>query len=224
MNKDTDFGKWEVPTSWDDVTLRQIQELDALHEAAPSLTKVVSVLTGKPLEIVEQLPLQFTNSIISKMDFIREQPNVEPSPSCVIGGERYSVNVTEEMKLGEFVAVEMMLKADKDDAAGILAVVCRKDGELYDSAFENTKLEERKEMFLNAPCTAVLPIVAFFLLQWELSNNVTRRCSVMKEEALNLIQENISALEKPSVGIGYWSRRSATRKLKRLRKHINSTY
>lgn len=224
MNKDTDFGKWEVPTSWDDVTLRQIQELDALHEAAPSLTKVVSVLTGKPLEIVEQLPLQFTNSIISKMDFIREQPNVEPSPSCVIGGERYSVNVTEEMKLLEFVAVEDILKNNKDDAAGILAVVCRKDGELYDSEFENKVFAERKEMFLNASCMAVLPVISFFLLKWAIYEQTSQRYSVLLTECKNLTTSCLQDLEKNGGGVGFFTRCSARRKLKRLLRHLNSRY
>ena len=224
MNKDTDFGKWEVPTSWDDVTLRQIQELDALHEAAPSLTKVVSVLTGKPLEIVEQLPLQFTNSIISKMDFIREQPNVEPSPSCVIGGERYSVNVTEEMKLLEFVAVEDILKNNKDDAAGILAVVCRKSSEVYDSEFENKVFAERKEMFLNASCMAVLPVISFFLLRWSLSNQTSQRYSMLLTECKNLTTSCLQDLEKNGGGVGFFTRCSARRKLKRLLRHLNSRY
>ena len=219
-----DFGEWNVPESWDDITLGQLMELDALNEEVPSLTKVVSVLTGKPLDVVEQLPLQFTNSIISKMDFIREQPNVEPSPSCVIGGERYSVNVTEEMKLLEFVAVEDILKNNKDDAAGILAVVCRKDGEVYDSEYENKVFAERKEMFLDAPCTAVLPVISFFLLRWSLSNQTSQRYSVMKEEVQNLIAENISLLRKDGGGGVFSMRRSWARKLKRLGKYIDSHF
>lgn len=219
-----DFGEWNVPESWDDITLGQLMELDALNEEVPSLTKVVSVLTGKPLDIVEQLPLQFTNSIISKMDFIRERPEIEPSVSCEIGGERYSVNVTEEMKLLEFVAVEDILKNNKDDAAGILAVVCRKDGEVYDSEFENKVFAERKEMFLDAPCTKVLGVVGFFLLRWSLLNQTSQRYSVMKEEVQNLIAENISLLRKDGGGGVFSMRRSWARKLKRLGKYIDSHF
>lgn len=188
------------------------------------MTKVVSVLTGKPLDIVEQLPLQFTNAILSRMEFIKERPEIEPSVSCEIGGERYSVNVVEDMKLGEFVAVETVLSADKDDVAGVLAVVCRKGGEVYDTEFENKVVEERKKMFLDAPCTKVLPVVAFFLLRWELSENCSRRYSAMKEEALNLTQTCIDSLASSTVGIGSLSRSRARRKLKRLKKHISTAY
>ena len=219
-----DFGEWNVPTSWAEVTLGQVQALDALNESTPSLTKVVSVLSRKPLEEVEQLPLQFTNSIISKMDFIRERPEIEPSVSCVIGGERYSVNVAEDMKLLEFVAVEDILKNDKNDVAGVLAVICRKAGEVYDSEFENKTFAERKKMFLNASCMAVLPVIGFFLLRWELSENSSRRYSVMKEEAQNLIAKNISLLRRNGGGAGYFTRRSWERKLKRLGKYIDSRF
>lgn len=219
-----DFGEWTVPESWDDITLGQLIELDALNEEVPSLTKVVSVLTGKPLDIVEQLPLQFTNAILSKMEFIKERPEIEPSVSCEIGGERYSVNVVEDMRLGEFVAVETVLSADKDDVAGVLAVVCRKGGEVYDTEFENKVVGERKKMFLDAPCTKVLPVVAFFLLRWELSENCSRRYSAMKEEALNLTQTCIDGLASSTVGIGSLSRSRARRKLKRLKKHISTAY
>lgn len=219
-----DFGKWDVPVSWDDVTLGQLMELDKLGGSTPSLTNVISILTGKPLEIVEQLPLQFTNAIISKMDFIKERPNIEPSVSCNIGGERYSVNVIEDMKLLEFVAVEDILKNDKDDVASILAVVCRKDGEIYDSEFENKVFAERKQMFLDTSCMEVLPVVSFFLLRWSLLEQTSQRYSMMKEAALRLIQENISHLQNGGVGGGYFTRRSWVRKLKRLRKYIDSHF
>lgn len=219
-----DFGEWTVPESWDDITLGQLIELDALNESVPSLTKVVSVLTGKPLDIVEQLPLQFTNAILSRMEFIKERPEIEPSVSCEIGGERYSVNVVEDMKLGEFVAVETVLSADKDDVAGVLAVVCRKGGEVYDTEFENKVVEERKKMFLDAPCTKVLGVIGFFLLRYSLLNQSSLRYSQMKEQALNLTQTCIDDLANNTVGIGYLSRSRARSKLKRLKKHINTHY
>ena len=219
-----DFGEWNVPTSWDEVTLGQLQALDALNGSTPSLSQVVSVLSGRSIDEVDALPVQFANALLAKMSFITERPEIEPSVSCEIGGERYSVNVVEDMKLGEFVAVETVLSADKDDVAGVLAVVCRKSGEVYDTEFENKVVEERKKMFLDAPCTKVLPVVAFFLLRWELSENCSRRYSAMKEEALNLTQTCIDSLASSTVGIGSLSRSRARRKLKRLKKHISTAY
>jgi len=219
-----DFGEWNVPTSWDEVTLGQLQALDALNGSTPSLSQVVGVLSGRPADEVDALPVQFANALLARMSFITERPDIEPSPSCVIGGERYGVNVVEDMKLGEFVAVETVLSADKDDVAGVLAVVCRKGGEVYDTEFENKVVEGRKKMFLDAPCTKVLPVVAFFLLRWEVCENSSRRCSQMKSVALSLIQTCIDGLGNSMDGTGYLSRLRARRKLKKLRKHISTHY
>lgn len=224
MEEKKDFGKWNVPESWDDVTLGQVQALDALGGSTPSLNDIVAILSGKTADEVAELPIQFANALLSKMEFIKERPEIEPSPYCMIGGERYSVNVVEEMKLGEFVAVETVLNADKDDVASVLAVICRKDGELYNTEFENKVFPQRKELFLNASCMAVLPVVAFFLLRWEICENSSRRYSQMKSVALNLTQTCIDDLGKPMDGIGYLSRLRARRKLKRLKKHINTHY
>ena len=181
-------------------------------------------MSGRSEEEVDALPVQFANALLARMDFIRERPEIEPSVSCEIGGERYSVNVIEEMKLGEFVAVETVLSSDKDDVAGVLAVVCRKDGEVYTSEFENKFFPQRRQMFLDAPCTKVLPVVAFFLLRWEICENSSRRYSMLKEEVLNYTQSCIDDLGKSTVGIGYLSRSRARRKLRRLKKHISTTY
>ena len=219
-----DFGKWNVPVSWDDVTLGQLMELDKLGGSTPSLSEVVSILSGRTADEVDELPVQFANALLSKMEFIKERPNIEPSVSCVINGERYSVNVTEDMKLGEFVAVETVLSGDKDDVASVLAVICRKDGEVYNTEYENKVFPERKQVFLDAPCTVVLPVIAFFLLRWGLLENSSQKYSMMKREALNLTQSCIDDLENSTDGIGFLSRWRAKRKLKKLKKHINITF
>lgn len=215
-----DLGEWSFPKSWDEVTLGMVQSLDATD----SLVGIIAALSGRSEKDVSLVPLPFVESMVSELSFLKDKPEVVPNCSCEIGGEVYTVNVTEQMRLGEFVAVETILKADPSDAAGVLAAVCRKPGEVYDTAFENEVFQSRKEMFLNAPCTSVLPVAAFFLIQWELSENSSRRYSQMKEAAQSLIQENISLLRSDGVGVGYFSRRSAIRKLKRLSRHINSIY
>lgn len=220
MGKKRNFGKWELPTSWDGVTLRQVQALDR----SSGVVEVISVLSGRSVEEVSELPVTFVESMMGAMSFLGERPEFEPSCSCVIGGERYEVNPTEELTLGEFVAVESVLQADPNDAAGVLSVVCRRPGEAYDTRFENTVAAERREMFLDAPCTASLPVISFFLLCWSTSRSCSRRCSLMKEEAQGLIAESIATLSSGGGGAGFFGRRSAARKLRRLSEHIGRTF
>ena len=164
MSNIKDFGNWVVPTCWEEVSLKQLLDIDAEKALEDtSLVKILSILTKKPMNVVEQLPVEFVNSILGKMTFIAEQPEYGTSCSIEIDGEVYSVNVKEKLKLGEWVAFNALSDSDPYYVAKVLAIVCRKDGELYDSQYENEVLPERIDMFLNAPCVKCLPVVAFFL-------------------------------------------------------------
>lgn len=215
-----DYGEWTLPRSWEEVTLSQLLAL----EGVTSPIKIISVLSGRGEDEVAALPVQFADAIVSELGWLASPPEVEPSAQCVINGETYRVNVSENLSLGEFVAVQSVRQADPNDIATVLAIVCRQAGEAYDIDFENGKVAERREMFLSAPCTEALKVVGFFLTLWSLSEGCSPRCSQMKEEALNLTRENIETLRKGTDGIGSWSRRRAIRRLQRLEKHINKIY
>lgn len=215
-----DFGEWTLPRSWDGVTLAQLLAL----EGVTSPIKIISVLSGRSEDEVAALPVQFADAIVSELGWLALPPEVEPSASCVIGGETYRVNVSENLTLGEFVAVQSVRQADPNDVATVLAIVCRRAGEAYDLDFENGKVSERRNMFLSAPCTETLKVIGFFLTLWSLSEGSSQRYSVMKEEALRLTAESIESLQNGTVGIGLWSRRRAIRRLRRLEKHIRTTY
>lgn len=215
-----DYGEWTLPRSWEEVTLSQLIAL----EGVTSPIKIISVLSGRGEDEVAALPVQFADAIVSELGWLASPPNVEPSAQCVINGETYRVNVSENLTLGEFVAVQSVRQADPNDVATVLAIVCRRAGEAYDIDFENGKVAERREMFLSAPCTEALKVVGFFLTLWSLSEGSSQRYSVMKEEILNLIAENLETLQRNSDGIGLWSRRRAIRRLRALEKHIRTTY
>ena len=216
-----DFGEWNVPTKWEDVTLGQVIAIDkerALEK--PSLASIIAILCGKSVDEVEQLPVEFVESIISKMSFIQEQPQVSASCSCVIDGERYSVNAKEKLTFGEWVAFNMIQESGDVDVAKILAVVCRKDGEAYTSEFENNVFPERVKMFRDASCMKTLPIVAFFLNLYALSAIPSQR-SFLKEEAQSLIQRILGTSAKNGRGkelLTRWQKR----KLRGLSKYIDS--
>lgn len=215
-----DFGEWTLPLSWNEVTLAQLIAL----EGVTSPVKIISVLSGRSEDEVAALPVQFADAIVAELGWLASPPEVEPSASCVINGETYRVNVSENLTLGEFVAVQSVRQADPNDVATVLAIVCRRAGEAYDLDFENGKVSERRNMFLSAPCTETLKVIGFFLTLWSLSEGSSQRYSVMKEEALRLTAESIESLQNGTVGIGLWSRRRAIRRLRRLEKHIRTTY
>lgn len=224
MAKKTNFGKWTLPTSWEQVTLGQLQRIEALRGEPGAAVKIMSVLSGKDEDEVRALPVQFFDTAAAAMSFLAEAPSIEPSCSCVIGGERYGVDVAERLTLGEWVAVQSVMQSDSNDVAGILAVVCRKDGEAYDSEFENTQFEKRKKMFEEASCLEALRVVGFFLTLFATSSGSSRRYSALKEEVQGSIQQITGTLREGGVGIKSWSRLRAIRSLKKLKRHIDTNF
>lgn len=213
-----------VPTSWDEVTLKQLTEIDRLQEEGKvDAVSVLSVLANRDVDEVSALPLQFVELMIGKLDFIKSAPEVEPSDRIEIDGEVYQVNVKERLTFGEFVATQMALDGDKHCYAQLLAILCRKVGEKYDSAFENEVLPGRIELFNNAPCTKALAVTAFFLELWEMSN-LPSQVSLLKQAALSLTAENISSLGKGGVGSGCFTRWRAKRDLRRLMKWVENRF
>ena len=221
-----DYKEWKVPVSWDEITLGQFEEIQKFYEGVEDrqtdVRDIVHILCNKTVDEVNELPAEFLDIILDKLSFMKEQPEIpNPTNKIEIDGVAYQANVMEKMKTGEYVATEMILKNDSNDLAGILAVLCRKEGEPYDSKFENEVLPERKKMFLNLPVTKVMPVCAFFLNLWVTSEGVFQLYSMVEEE-LNLIAQNIQSSEKLGVGRKLYIK-WRMKKLQKLLRSIKST-
>ena len=216
-----DFGKVKVPTSWDDITLKiysQIERYYADKDKDFDVRDVIDILIDKDRDYINALPAEFLDTILNHLSFIMITPEVgEPSNKIKIDGEEYIINVMEKLKLGEYVAIDNVTKADKNDYASILAILCRKQGEVYDSKFEAETFEKRKEMFESQPVTKILPLVGFFLnLYMTLGKRSLLYSQV--EEGINLIQLNLNNLEK----IGVFKKLSLNWRMRKLKKSLKS--
>lgn len=221
-----DYKEWTVPTSWDEITLGQFEQIQKFYEGEEErktdVREIVHILCNKTVDEVNELPAEFLSIILDKLSFTTEKPEMgENTNKIEVDGETYQVNVMEKMKTGEYVATEMILKNDRNDLAGILAVLCRKEGEPYDSKFENEILPERKKMFLNMPVTKVMPVCGFFLDLWMASEGVSRLYSAA-EENINRIAQNIQSSRKLGVGRKLYIKWQM-RKLRKSLKSIKST-
>ena len=223
MDKDIikDFGEWKVPTKWDDITLKVYQEIERYYKDKDEkfdVRDVVHILTNRTPDEINELPAEFLDTILTHLVFLATTPEVgEATNKIKIDGVEYKVNVMEKLKLGEYVAVDNVLKADSSDYASILAILCRKEGEIYDSKFEAEEFEKRKEMFEKQPVTSILPIIGFFLDLFITSEKYSQLYSLV-EEGINLIQENIDNSQK----IGVFKRLSLNWRMKKLRKSLKS--
>lgn len=216
-----DFGEWIVPTKWEDITLKQYQDIERFYadtEKDVDVREIVHIMCNKTIDEVNALPMEFLEEIMTHLLFLQTTPTVgEPTNKIKVNGEEYIVNVMEKLKTGEYIATDTVLKADKHDYASILAILCRKQGEIYDSKFEAEVFEDRKKMWEGEPVMNILPLVNFFLNLWVLSETHSHMYSKM-EEAINHIAKDIENSEK----IGVCRRLYSIWQIRKLRKSLKS--
>ena len=219
-----DFGNWTVPTGWSEVTLEKWQEIQRLYNEQSGETKsfdvrdVIHILCNKSIDEVNELPTEFFEIISNKLSFLAESPEVADATNKIeIDGKVYQVNIMEKLKPGEYVATDMVMKNDKYDYASILAILCRKDGEIYDSKFEAELFQSRVELFSKQPITKILPVISFFLNCYMVLSTPSQ-LSMAVEEELDLIANNLENYPK----IGVYKKLYMRRQMKKLRKSLKS--
>lgn len=219
-----DYGELNIPESWNDVTLKQYQEIEKYYENKDEgfdVLSVIDILIGKDKEYIKSLPMEFLDIILDKLSFLTVSPQTpEPSNKITIDKETYTIHFENQLKVGEYIAADSILKSDRHNYAALLAILCRKDGEAYDSKFENEVIEDRIKFWEKQPVTKVLNLITFFL---QLANllYLPTLLSSQVEEAISLTQQNIDNLRKNGE-ISAFSTKLLKRKLKKLRKSIST--
>lgn len=221
MENTIDLGKWSVPTSWDELNLKTFQEIEEYYgdkDKEFDVREVLHIFTNHTIDEINALPMEFSEKIMEKLSWLSEEPKYgEPTNKIVIDGVEYKVNVQNKLKLGEYTATEAVRKDNPYNYAALLAILCRKDGEVYDSKFENEVLSSRIEMFERQPVMKVMPIVFFFInLYITLQMNTQLYSEV--EGALNHIQQSIDNSHK----IGVFKKHYLRWRTKTLRKSLKS--
>ena len=220
-----DFGEWKVPQSWDDLTLGKFQELERLYDGEEErkfdVRDVLDLMTDRTKDDINELQIEFTDSLLRKMYWLHEQPDFgKPSNKITVDGVQYTVHNENEMKFGEYVALDTALKGDKHNYAAMLAILCRKDGEIFDAKFENEILPSRIEFWKNVSVMKVMPIVSFFLELSSMSLQVSQ-LSLEIQEGINHILKHIETSKQNGVFSALYTKWQV-RKLKKLQKSIKN--
>lgn len=212
-----DFGSVTCPTKWDDVTLEMFQKLEKYYSKKDEkfdVRNVLDIMCNLTRDEIDALPVNFVEKIMHNLEFLKEQPKYgDASPKIRINDEVFSINVMETLKLGEYVAVDTVLKDDKYNYSAILAILCRKEGEIYDSKFEAELFEQRQKMFAKQPIIKVMPLLSFFLTLFTQSMIISQLSSEVEAE-LNRIQKNLETSEN----LGAFKKLYLNLRMKKLRK------
>ena len=219
------LGTWNCPRSWKELTLKQYQEIERYYadktDEQVDVREIMHILFNKTQDEIDALPIDVFERLLQELKWLSDKPQFdEPRAYVYINDVRYTVNVVDKLKAGEYIAVDTAIKADRHNYAAILAILCRKQGEIYDSKFENEVLPSRIEMFEKVPVVDVMPIVNFFLQLWMVSVQLSQLSSMAKE-AINLTQQSIESLSKNGVLQRLYMKWLRT-KLRRLTKSIDS--
>lgn len=216
-----DFQEWNVPSSWDELNLKTFQELERYYsdkEKDFDVREVLHIMCNKTKDEVNALPLEFAEKIVDKLAWLQEVPEYgEPTNELEIDGEKYIINIQSKLKTGEHVAAEMMRKQDPHNYAALLGILCRKQGEIYDSKFENEVLQGRIEMFERLPMMKVMSVVSFFF-QLYVVLQAHSQLYTKAEEAINLIAKSIDNSHK----IGVFKKQYMKWRIRTLRKSLKS--
>lgn len=222
-----DLGEFHLPTKWEELTLKQLSDLERLYSTSGKVTAVdmIATLTERTADEIMALPLPVAEKLMSTIAFVTQAPEEEePTPTITVDGIDYTVHTSRQLRTGEAIAAMTLIDADQYDYAGILAIVCRRENEVYDAHFENEVLPERKEMFSRVPAVDAKRVIAFFLNNWiarELPSRVSSAC----EEELGKLAKDIDSLAAAGdiSANSTKSLRKALKKLKKLHKHTSQT-
>lgn len=216
-NNIVDFKSWTIPTSWDEMPLIMFQKLE--KEKANEdmqIIDILHILADKTKDEVMELPSEFIDIMLSKLQFLTTpMPQQEPSYKIEIDGETYQINFMEKLKTGEYISFNNVIKAEPYNYAAMLAILCRKEGEVYDSKFEAEVFNDRVKMFESQPITKIMPLINFFFLL-SATLRTPSQLSMLLEEELNRTLKDID----DSPNLGRWKKRSLKRQVKTLLKQL----
>lgn len=223
QNDSYNYGEIKVPTSWDEVTLSQFQKINEYYqdkEKTFNVVDVIDIFVDKDKDYIMSLPAEFLEIILDKLKFLSTEIEAkEPTNKIEINNETYQINFMEKLKAGEYIAVEMATKDNNFNYASVLAILCRKENEIFDSTFENEVLPNRVALFEKQPITKIIPLISFFMNCYILSV-LPSQLSIQLKEGINQERKNIESLYE-SGQVSRRSMKSAMKTLKKFEKIIN---
>ena len=226
-----DFGNITVPTSWDEVKLKDFITLMKLQEEENkedvSLIDIMAVLTGTDKKYIYSLPSDFANTIMAHLLFLNKPLKEEPKAEVIIDGNLYKINYMEKLKFGEYTDANTVMANDKFDYASLLAILCRREGEIYDDDYIAEHLDERTEMWNNQPITKVYPLVCFFLTLSALSGIHLEHFMTEGEQAIDQslthIEDSLKNGAVKKFSLNYVKALWKLRKLRKCMSQLSST-
>jgi hypothetical protein len=105
----------KLPKNWNEISIAQFQELQLLTEPSfDNQLKTLSILSGKKLDIIEEMRIVDITSALSKLAFMAELPTAKNVGSFRIGNTLYKFAANQHhLQAHQFIMVQDLF-AEKD--------------------------------------------------------------------------------------------------------------
>ncbi len=200
-----DETTYNIPTSWNDITLQQQIEVEKLIDEHQDF-KQIAILSGYlkiEVDVIKKLHFNTVRKLMSELQFMQQQLPVEPVHEFEHRGNKYYV--IPSMLKGEFqdfISFEQVREQYKDKPfAGLplmIAILCKR----ADESLDDYDIQERSKEFMDLPLPIANGLSTFFLTSAKLLNPDYN--SVLQMQDQNIRQSTNSMLNtlKNSVGGG----------------------
>jgi hypothetical protein len=157
-----------IPSSWDDVTMRQYLEIIKIKD---DFLKLVSICSGADYEILKKATISGLEDVIQAVSFVRLPP-ILPENVTEIGGYKIPVNNKggfniQFESLAQFEDMRKIMMAGNSDSEKLtedfvkyVAIYLQK---IRDGEYDYDKAEMMRDEVLNMPALKVIALGGFFL-------------------------------------------------------------
>lgn len=169
-----------VPQSWSDIRLGDYERWFRREpENRLEQIELVAAICGVDAGLLLNNPTQIFDTIVDIVKFVFGEYHGEAHNRIAIDGVVYTISLTEELTLAEWVDIESVFETETETRlSDILSILCRPQGEVYDSGLS----ESRRAFFSDLRMSEALPLLAFFLRQRERFRHVSNLYSEVKEQ------------------------------------------
>lgn len=176
--------EYEMPTSWDEMSLSKYVELAKLEELKENfgmpelyLLKVIEALCGAEQGDLDDLTLDMVNELSREVNYLQEQPVWSNSKHIEIEGQDYVFpEDLNKLTMGEYISIKTLQEQQTTQAdliPWLLSIILRPGKKEYNEEtkkeywkqdkFNVANLEHRRELFLKQPVFNLMGPVTFFL-------------------------------------------------------------
>ncbi len=217
---------YQVPTSWDDVTVGDQIRISKIAQENTGLTSQLQLIAGYaniPVSVIKKTHISKLPTLVKHLEFIQEPLEDEPIENFKFKGDTYYLMPTLiEGEFQDFISLESAIKNNEESnykaLPMMIAILAKKEGENLDSY----DLEERAEMFKDLPIQTANRISSFFLSFAMLSsaNTQTSLELVEKEREKEMIKrfEELKSTTTKLDGLGWFGRL----RMRMLHKYVKS--